>query len=107
MSVMRHLHDSDANFRDRFRLSSIYQLGTVQIVWFWIAAIFKLCLWLLALVVICLTLWAARQMRKRAARCFSCEFATKDQRKISFSVQAILIPAFASCFCIIGSAIRQ
>jgi len=39
---------------------------TVQIVWFWGTALLKLCLWLLALVVVWLTLWA-RQMRKRAA----------------------------------------
>ncbi len=39
---------------------------TVQIVWFWAAAIFKLCLWLLALVVVWLTLWA-RRMENRAA----------------------------------------
>ena len=38
---------------------------TVQVVWFWGTAIFKFCLWLLALVVIWLTLWA-RQLRKQA-----------------------------------------
>jgi hypothetical protein len=37
---------------------------TVQNVWFWGAAVFKLCLWFLALIVIWLTLWA-RQLRKR------------------------------------------
>ncbi len=36
----------------------------VQNVWFWAAAIFKLCLWLLALVVLWLTLWAW-QLRKQ------------------------------------------
>ncbi len=39
--------------------------NTIQNVWFWIMAIFKLCLWLLALVVLWMTLWA-RQLRKRA-----------------------------------------
>ena len=37
----------------------------VQIAWFWVTAIFKLCVWLAALVVIWLTLWA-RQLQKRA-----------------------------------------
>ena len=37
----------------------------IQNVWFWITAIFKLCVWLLALVVLWLTLWAW-QLRKRA-----------------------------------------
>jgi hypothetical protein len=37
----------------------------IQNVWFWVVAIFKLCVWLLALVVLWLTLWA-RQLRKRA-----------------------------------------
>jgi hypothetical protein len=37
----------------------------IQSVWFWATAILKLCLWLLALLVIWLTLWA-RQLRKRA-----------------------------------------
>jgi hypothetical protein len=32
--------------------------------WFWLMAIFKFCLWLLALPVLWLTLWA-RQLRKR------------------------------------------
>jgi hypothetical protein len=36
---------------------------TVQSVWFWGAAALKLCLWLMALIVIWLTLWA-RQLRK-------------------------------------------
>jgi len=36
----------------------------VQSVWFWAVAIFKMCLWLLALVVLWLTLWAW-QLRKR------------------------------------------
>jgi hypothetical protein len=36
----------------------------IQNLWLWVAAIFKLCLWLMALVVIWLTLWA-RQLRKR------------------------------------------
>ncbi len=35
----------------------------VQNIWFWIASVFKMCIWLLALVVIWLTLWA-RQLRK-------------------------------------------
>jgi hypothetical protein len=35
----------------------------VQNVWFWMTAIFKLCVWLLALIVVWLTLWA-RQLRK-------------------------------------------
>jgi hypothetical protein len=35
---------------------------TVRTLWFWGAAAFKFCLWLMALVVIWLTLWA-RQMR--------------------------------------------
>jgi hypothetical protein len=39
---------------------------TVQKVWFWGLAIIKSCLWLLALLVIWLTLWA-RQMRRHAA----------------------------------------
>ena len=38
---------------------------TVQRVWFQAIAIFKLSLWLLALIVLWLTLWA-RQMRRRA-----------------------------------------
>ena len=37
--------------------------GTVQTVWFWSAAAFKLFLWLFALMVIWLTLWS-RQLRK-------------------------------------------
>ncbi len=37
---------------------------TVRILWLWVAAIFKLCLWLMALVVVWLTLWA-RQLRKK------------------------------------------
>jgi hypothetical protein len=37
----------------------------VQNTWFWITAIFKMCLWLMALVVIWLSLWA-RQLRKRS-----------------------------------------
>jgi hypothetical protein len=35
----------------------------VQNLWFWVVAIFKMCVWLMALVVIWLTLWA-RQLRK-------------------------------------------
>jgi hypothetical protein len=35
----------------------------IQNVWFWFTAIFKLCLWLMALPVIWLTLWS-RQLRK-------------------------------------------
>ncbi len=35
----------------------------VQNLWFWIVAIFKMCVWLMALLVIWLTLWA-RQLRK-------------------------------------------
>jgi uncharacterized membrane protein (Fun14 family) len=37
----------------------------IQSVWFWATAILKLCLWLAALLVLWLTLWA-RQLRKRA-----------------------------------------
>jgi hypothetical protein len=37
----------------------------VQTVWFWGMGILKLCLWLAALLVLWLTLWA-RQLRKRA-----------------------------------------
>ena len=37
--------------------------STIQNLWLWSAAIFKICLWLMALVVIWLTLWA-RQLRK-------------------------------------------
>lgn len=37
----------------------------VQHIWFWIVAVLKLCVWLLAMVVLWLTLWA-RQLRKRA-----------------------------------------
>ena len=37
----------------------------VETVWFWMVAIFKLCVWVLALVVVWLTLWA-RQLRRRA-----------------------------------------
>jgi hypothetical protein len=40
---------------------------TVQNVWFWGAAIFKLCLWLFALIVTWLTLWAW-QLRKQTGR---------------------------------------
>jgi hypothetical protein len=36
----------------------------VQNLWFWMAAVFKLCVWLLALVVIWLTLWS-RQLRSQ------------------------------------------
>jgi hypothetical protein len=36
---------------------------TVRHVWFWLMAIFKVCMWLLALLVLWLTLWA-RQLRK-------------------------------------------
>ncbi len=36
---------------------------SIRIIWLWGAAIFKLCLWLLALVVVWLTLWA-RQLRR-------------------------------------------
>jgi hypothetical protein len=36
----------------------------VQSVWFWATAIFKFCLWLLALLVLWLTLWS-RQLQKR------------------------------------------
>jgi len=35
----------------------------VQTVWFWAIAILKVCVWLLALVILWLTLWA-RQLRK-------------------------------------------
>lgn len=38
----------------------------VQHVWFWMVAIFKLCVCVLALVVVWLTLWA-RQLRTRAS----------------------------------------
>ena len=37
----------------------------VQNIGFWIVSVFKMCIWLLALVVVWLTLWA-RQLRKRA-----------------------------------------
>jgi len=37
----------------------------VQNLWLWVMSIFKMCLWLLALVAIWLTLWA-RQLPKRA-----------------------------------------
>ena len=37
----------------------------IQNLWFWIATIFKMCIWLMALVVVWLTLWA-RELRKRA-----------------------------------------
>lgn len=36
----------------------------LQTVWFWAIAILKVCVWLLALVVLWLTLWA-RQLKKR------------------------------------------
>jgi hypothetical protein len=39
--------------------------GTIQRLWFRLLAILKLCLWLLALPVLWLTLWA-RQLRRRA-----------------------------------------
>ena len=39
----------------------------VQNVGFWIVSVFKMCIWLLALVVVWLTLWA-RQLGKRSAR---------------------------------------
>ena len=38
---------------------------TIQNLWLWGAAIFKLCLWLMAMVVIWLTLWS-RQLKKQA-----------------------------------------
>jgi hypothetical protein len=38
---------------------------TVQLVWWWVMAIFKMCLWLMALVVIWLSLWARRLHRIR------------------------------------------
>ena len=38
---------------------------TIQNLWLWGTAIFKLCLWILALVVIWLTLWS-RQLKKEA-----------------------------------------
>ena len=38
---------------------------TIQNLWLWIVAIFKLCLWLMALVVIWLTLWS-RQLGRQA-----------------------------------------
>jgi hypothetical protein len=37
----------------------------IQNVWFWMTAIFKMCVWLMAMIVIWLTLWA-RQLRKAA-----------------------------------------
>jgi hypothetical protein len=40
---------------------------TVQPVWFWGAAAFKFCLWIMALVVIWMTLWA-RQLRRGAGK---------------------------------------
>jgi hypothetical protein len=36
---------------------------TVRLIWFWVMDIFKMCLWLMALVVIWLSLWA-RQMKR-------------------------------------------
>ncbi len=33
---------------------------TVETIWWWIMAIFKMCLWLMALVVVWLSLWARR-----------------------------------------------
>jgi len=41
--------------------------NAVQRLWFGGVAIFKLCLWLLALLILWLTLWA-RQMRKQSSR---------------------------------------
>ena len=38
----------------------------VQTIWFWMTAIFKLCVWVMALIVIWLTLWA-RQLRNQAS----------------------------------------
>jgi hypothetical protein len=37
----------------------------IQNLWFWIATVFKLCIWLMALVVIWLSLWA-RGLRKHS-----------------------------------------
>lgn len=37
----------------------------IQNIWVWMVAVFKLCMWLMALVVVWLTLWA-RKLRKRA-----------------------------------------
>ncbi len=42
---------------------------TVETAWFWGAAIFKLCLWLFAMVVIWLTLWARQLRRGAGIRC--------------------------------------
>jgi hypothetical protein len=39
----------------------------VQNVWFWAVAIFKMCVWVMALAALWLTLWA-RQLRKQAGR---------------------------------------
>ena len=39
----------------------------VQNVWFWGIAIFKVCVWVMALAVLWLTLWA-RQLRKQSGR---------------------------------------
>jgi hypothetical protein len=36
---------------------------TVRLIWLWIMAIFKMCLWLMTLVVIWLSLWARRLRR--------------------------------------------
>jgi len=35
----------------------------IQTLWFWVVGVFKMCVWLMTLVVIWLTLWA-RQLRK-------------------------------------------
>ena len=42
----------------------------VQNLWFWITAVFKLCLWLMALVVIWLTLWACTALWCRYMRAY-------------------------------------
>ena len=47
-----------------FLLGTGLTWNSVQIVWFWAAMVFKLCLWLAAVIVLWLTLWA-RQMRRR------------------------------------------
>jgi hypothetical protein len=42
-----------------------FDWAQIQNVWFWMTAIFKLCVWVMALIVIWLSLWA-RGLRKRA-----------------------------------------
>jgi hypothetical protein len=39
---------------------------TIQTIWLWIYTVYRLCIWILLLVVVWLTLWA-RQLRKHAS----------------------------------------